>query len=151
MEPESAQIPVPSGPPAPSLSLHNMELTDDLFMILMQNRNIKVGDIIYYVSSNNGSYSIHKSRIVNRTLEKHEGFRAFFDTYCYHCEDGYKFDSLRLNQPIFNTMTEAMEYVVSQMKADINWAEISLRNAQEHLARLQRSLKVYQKQLSKHD
>lgn len=117
----------------------------------MHNRNIKVGDIIYYVSSNNGSYTIHKSRIVNRTLEKHEGLRAFFDTYYYHCEDGYIFDSLRLTQPIFETMAQAVEYVVSQLKADINWAEISLRNAQGHLARLQRSLNVYQKQLSKND
>ena len=99
-------------------------------MFLMHNRNIKVGDIIYYVSSNNGSYSIHKSRIVNRTLEKHEGLRAFFDTYYYHCEDGYIFDSLRIIQPIFETMAEAVEYVVRQLKADINWAEISLRNPQ---------------------
>lgn len=128
-----------------------MELADDLFMIIMHNRNIKVGDIIYYVSSNNGSYTIHKSRIVKRTLEKHEGLRAFFDTYYYHCEDGYIFDSLRLTQPIFATMAQAVEYVVSQLKADINWAEISLRNAQGHLARLQRSLNVYQKQLSKND
>ena len=128
-----------------------MELTDDLFMILMHNRNIQVGDTIYYVISRDGQYTIHKSRIVKRTLEKHEGFRAFFDTYCYHCEDGYKFDSLRLTQPVFETMAQAVEYVVSQLKADINWAEISLKNAQEHLARLQRSLKVYQKQLSKHD
>ena len=126
-----------------------MELTDDLFMIVMHNRNIKVGDIIYFVSSNNGSYTIHKSRIVKRTLEKHEGLRAFFDTYYYHCEDGYIFDSLRLTQPIFETMAQAVEYVVSQLKADINWAEISLRNAQEHLAQLQRSLQVYQKQLDK--
>lgn len=117
----------------------------------MYNHNIKVGDIIYYVISRDGQYTIHKSRIVKRTLEKQEGFRAFFDTYCYHCEDGYKFDSLRLTQPVFETMAQAVEYVVSQLKADINWAEISLKNAQEHLARLQRSLKVYQKQLSKHD
>jgi len=117
----------------------------------MHNRNIKVGDIIYYVSSNNGSYTIHKSRIVKRTLEKHEGLRSFFDTYYYHCEDGYKFDTLRLTQPVFETMAQAVEYVVSQLKTDINWAEISLRNAQGHLARLQRSLKVYQKQLSKND
>ena len=122
-----------------------MELTDDLFMFLMHNRNIKVGDIIYYVSSNNGSYSIHKNRIVKRTLEKHEGLRAFFDTYYYHCEDGYIFDSLRIIQPIFETMTEAVEYVVGQLKADINQAEIALRNAQAHLSKLQQSLIVYQK------
>ena len=46
-------------------------------------------------------------------------------------------------------MTQAVEYVVGQLKADINGAEISLRNAQEHLARLRRSLKVYKKQLDK--
>lgn len=127
-----------------------MELTDDLFMILMYNHNIKVGDIIYYVLSQDGYYTIHKSRIVKRTLEKYGGLRSFFDTYYYHCEDGYKFDTFRLTQPIFETMIGAIEYVVSQLKADINWAEISLRNAQEHLARLQRSLKVYQKQLGKY-
>ena len=126
-----------------------MELTDDLFMILLHNRNMHVGDIIYYVSSQDGSYTIHKSRIVKRTIEKHEGLRAFFDTYYYHCEDGYIFDSLRIIQPIFETMTEAVEYVVSQLKADIHWAEISLRNAQEHLARLQRSFLVYQKSIAK--
>lgn len=120
-------------------------------MILLHNHNVKVGDIVYYVSFHNDSYRIHKSRIVSRSLEKHEGFRSFFDTYYYHCEDGYKFDTFRLTQPIFETMTEAIEYVVNQLKADINWAEITLRNAQEHLARLQRSLKVYQKQLDKHD
>ena len=48
-------------------------------------------------------------------------------------------------------MKEAVEYVVSQLKADINWAEISLTNAHEHLARLQRSLKAFQKQLNKHN
>ena len=126
-----------------------MELTDDLFMILIHNKNFQTGDIIYYVTSGDGSYVIHKSRIVKRTLEKHEGLRSFFDTYYYHCEDGYKFDSLGLTQPIFETMTQAVEYVVGQLKADINGAEISLRNAQEHLARLRRSLKVYKKQLDK--
>lgn len=119
-------------------------------MILLHNRNIHVGDIIYYVISHDGSYTIHKSHIVGRTIEKHGAFRASIDTYCYHCEDGYTFDTLRLTQPVFETMTQAVEYIVSQLKADINWAEISLRNVQEHLARLQRSLKVYQKQLSKH-
>ena len=128
-----------------------MEMTDDLFMILLHNKNIQTGDIIYYVTSHDGTYVIHKSRIVKRTVQKREGFRGFFDTYCYYCEDGYSFDTLRLIQPIFGTMTEAVEYVVSQLKADINGAEISLRNAQEHLTRLQRSLKVYQKQLSKND
>ena len=119
-----------------------MKLTDDLFMILIHHKNIQTGDIIYYVTSGDGSYVIHKSRIVKRTFEKHGGLRSFFDTFSYHCEDGYKFDSLGLTQPIFETMTQAVEYVVGQLKADINGAEISLRNAQEHLARLQRSLNV---------
>lgn len=112
---------------------------------------MRVGDIVYYVLSQDCSYTIHKSHIVKRTLEKHGGLRSFFDTYFYHCEDGYIFDSLCLTQPVFKTMTQAVEYVVSQLKADINRAEISLRNAQGHLARLQRSLNVYQKQLSKND
>ena len=122
-----------------------MELTNDLFMILMHNRNIKVGDIVYYVLSHDGSYSIHKSRIVERTVRKREGFRAFFDTYCYHCEDGYTFDTLLMTLPVFDSMAEAVAYVVCRLKADINGAEIALRNAQEHLSKLQRSLKVYQK------
>ena len=113
-------------------------------MILLHNRNIHVGDIIYYVISHDGSYTIHKSRIVGRTVEKNGVFRPYIDTYCYYCEDGYKFDTLRLTQPIFETKTEAVGYVVEQLKTDINWAEISLRNAQEHLERLKRSLHVYQ-------
>ena len=82
-----------------------MKLTDDLFMILIHHKNIQTGDIIYYVTSGDGSYVIHKSRIVKRTFEKHGGLRSFFDTFSYHCEDGYKFDSLGLTQPIFETMT----------------------------------------------
>ena len=58
-----------------------MEPTSDLFMLLIHNKNINIGDIIFYVTSKDGSYAIHKSRIVERTLEKHDGFRAFFDTY----------------------------------------------------------------------
>ena len=123
------------------------ELADDLLMLLIHNKNIHIGDIIFYVTSKDGSYTIHKSRIVERTLEKHDGFRAFFDTYYYHCEDGHTFDTLDLFLPVFGNKTDAVEYVIDQLQRDINGAEVSLRNAQEHLDRLHRSLNVYQKQL----
>lgn len=122
-----------------------MELTDDLFMILMHSRNVKVGNTIYYVTPQDGSYVIRKSRIVKRTIDRYEGFRSFFDTYYYHREDGYRFNTVSLFLPIFETRSEAVEYVVRQLQCDINGAEVALRNAQERLGQLQRSLKVYQK------
>lgn len=113
----------------------------------MSNRGIQIGDIIYYVTSQNESYLIRKSCVVNKTIEKHNIFRFFFDTCYYHCEDGYRFDTLYLCQPIFESISDAVEYVVTQLQRDIKGAEVSLRNAQEHLNRLCRSLCVYQKQL----
>lgn len=124
-----------------------MTLTDDILMALRHNKNIQIGDVVYYVISKNDSYAIHKSRVVSRTHTKREELHSFFDSYLYHCEDGYTFDTLNLFIPVFETMSQAVEYVVDQLKRDISAAEVSLCNAQEHLNRLHRSLKVYNKYL----
>ena len=121
-----------------------MELTDDLFMFLLHNRNILEGDIIYYVVSQDDTYVILKTRIKEKNARSKKVL-SNFETYSYLCEDGYRFDAFRLTLPIFETMAQAVEYVVGQLQNDINRAEVSLRNAQEHLNRLHRSLKVYQK------
>ena len=126
-----------------------MEPTDDILIIIRHDKNIQIGDVVYYVLSKDDSYAIHKSRVVSRTLEKHEGFRSFFDTYYYNCEDGYRFDTLDLFLPVFETKSQAVGYVVDQLQRDIKNAEVSLHNAQEHLNRLHRSLSVYQKNLKK--
>lgn len=113
-------------------------------MILLHNRNILVGDIIYYVVPQDDSYVIHKTRIKEKNARSRKVFSKF-ETYSYLCEDGYRFDTFRLTLPIFGTMAQAVEYVVNQLQNDINRTEVSLRNAQEQLNRLHRSLIVYQK------
>lgn len=106
---------------------------------------INIGDIIYYVSSKNGIYAIHKTSIVEKEVQRNNGFHTGISTSAYRCEDGYTFDTSRLFLPVFSTRAQAIDYIVEQLNADIQLAEVSLRNAQEHLSKLQRSLKVYQK------
>ena len=114
-------------------------------MIIIHNNSILIGDIIYYVIRYDGVYTIHKSRVAGRTIRRFSGFNSFFNHYVYHCEDGHQFETLNPSLPVFKTKEQAVEYVVKELQQDINGAEISLRNAQEHLEKLHRSLNVYQK------
>ena len=107
--------------------------------------NINKGDIIYYVSSKGGTYAIHKTRIEEKSIQRHNGFHAGIDIIIYCCEDGYTFDTTRLDLPVFSTMAQAIDYIVEHLNADIQLTKVTLRNAQERLTKLQRSLKVYQK------
>ncbi len=50
----------------------------------------------------------------------------------------------RIRQEGRTGFTECL-HIVEQINADIQLTEVSLRNAQERLTKLQRSLKVYQK------
>lgn len=112
---------------------------------MLFNNNINEGDLVYYVSFNNGTYAIHKTRIEEKTVQRNNGFHTGISSSVYRCEDGYTFDTSRLFLPVFTTRAQAIDYIVEQLNADIQLAEVSLRNAQEHLSRLQRTIKVYQK------
>ena len=109
------------------------------------NIRINKGDTIYYIAHKGGTYAIHKTRIEEKSIQRQNGFHASIDIIIYRCEDGYTFDTTRLDLPVFSTRAQAIDYIVEQLKADIQLAEVSLRNAQEYLSRLQRTIKVYQK------
>lgn len=128
-----------------------MKLPDDFFMFLLHDNNICEGDTIYYVISENGHYAIHKTQIVEKTLHRKSGFRSFFDTYIYRCSDGYTFDSIRINQPVFDSRHKAITYITHQLEGEINLARIDLDNARERLSQLQRSLKLNEKYLCRHN
>ena len=112
---------------------------------MLLNININKGDIIYYVSFKDGTHAIHTTHIKEKSVVSHKGFHTGISTSVYRCEDGYTFDTSRLFLPVFQARAQAVDYIVEQLKADIKLAEVSLRNAQEHLSRLQRTIKVYQK------
>lgn len=112
---------------------------------MLLNNNINKGDIVYYVLFKDGSYAIHKTRIEEKSIYRNNGFHTGICTSVYRCEDGYTFDTSRLFLPVFHTRAQAVDYIVEQFKTNIRLAEVSLRNAQEHLSRLQRTIKVYQK------
>ena len=112
---------------------------------MLLNIRINKGDTIYYIAHKDGTYAIHKTRIEEKSIQRHNGFHSGIDIIIYRCEDGYSFDTTRLDLPVFSTRAQAVDYIVEQLNADIQLAEVSLRNAQEHLSRLQRTIKVYQK------
>lgn len=106
---------------------------------------INLGEIIYHVSFTVSTYAIHKTRIKEKAIQRHNGFHTGISTRIYRCEDGYTFDTTLIDLPVFQSRSQAVDYIVEQLNADIQLAEVSLRNAQEHLSRLQRTIKVYQK------
>ena len=80
-----------------------------------------------------------------------KGLNASIDIYNYRCRDGYSFDPSHLAIPVFEMKDQAINYIMEQLAAAISNAEVTLRNAQEILLRLKRSLKVYQKYQLKHE
>lgn len=112
---------------------------------------INLGEIIFHVSFTGGTYAIHKTIIKEKAIQRHNGFHTSISTSIYRCEDGYTFDTTHLDLPVFATRAQAIDYIVEHLNADIQLAKVSLRNAQEHLSTLQRSLKVYQKYQIKYE
>ena len=106
---------------------------------------INQGDIIYYVSFKDGTYAIHKTCIKEKSVQRDNGFHTGISNNVYRCEDGYAFETSSLFFPVFHARIQVVDYIGNQLNAEIQSTEVYLRNAQEHLLRLRRTIKVYQK------
>ena len=125
------------------------ELPEDFYMYLLHGRDFGEGDTVYYVTGEDGEYRIRKTKVRKKTVQSKEGRRFAPDTYTYQCENGYLFSTMDCPQAVFGSMSEAVAYIVCQLESDIDWAEISFRNARQKLDRLRRIVKVYRNQLER--
>lgn len=110
---------------------------------------IQEGDTVYYVTEDAGVYRIHKTRITERTLNRHDGLRMYFESEMYRCEDGHTADTAKFCAPFFKTIAEAVAFIVDELQSNVNWARISLFNARQHLEQMERSLRFYKNMLKK--
>ena len=110
-------------------------------------KKIQEGDTVYYVSEDAGVYRIHKTRITERTMQRHDGLRMFFESEKYRCEDGHTMDTAKCYMPFFKTTAEAVAFIVDDLQSQVNWARISFLNAKKHLEQIESSLRFYNNML----
>ena len=115
---------------------------------------LSIGDIVYYVTGCEATYSIKKTRIVDiLTRTRGLGIHGLkMDYTVYLTEDGQvisrsfieKRDEMSPDQ-VFLSKGDAVQYVKEFLRKEINRERHALLNAQERLARAERALKVYEK------
>lgn len=115
---------------------------------------LSIGDIVYYVTGCEATYSIKKTRIVDILTRTHGlGIHGLkMDYTVYLTEDGQvisrsfieKRDEMSPDQ-VFLSKGDAVQYVKECLRKEINRERHALLNAQERLARAERALKVYEK------
>lgn len=115
---------------------------------------LSIGDIVYYVTGCEATYSIKKTRIVDiLTRTRGLGIHGLkMDYTVYLTEDGQvisrsfieKRDEMSPDQ-VFLSKGDAVQYVKECLRKEINRERHALLNAQERLARAERALKVYEK------
>ena len=112
-------------------------------------RDLNPGDTIYYVREHDGQYVIRKTGIQEIRSGVPSECRSLMSRMFSHAviltDNGAQLDD---GSPIFRSRKEAIQYIVEQLRAEVNWAEITLHNAQHDLARLQRTLTMYSNQLA---
>ena len=116
---------------------------------------LSIGDIVYYVTGGEATYSIKKTRIVDiLTRTRGLGIHGLpkMDYTAYVTEDGQiignsfivKRDEMSLDQ-VFLSKEESIQYIKECLRKEINRERHALLNAQERLAQAERALKVYEK------
>jgi len=115
---------------------------------------LSIGDIVYYVTGCEATYSIKKTRIADiLTRTRGLGIHGLkMDYTVYLTEDGQvisrsfieKRDEMSPDQ-VFLSKGDAVQYVKECLRKEINQERHALLNAQERLARAERALKVYEK------
>lgn len=115
---------------------------------------LSIGDIVYYVTGCEATYSIKKTRIVDILTRTHGlGIHGLkMDYTVYLTEDGQvisrsfieKRDEMSPDQ-VFLSKGDAVQYVKECLRKEINRERHALLNAQERLARAERALNVYEK------
>lgn len=112
----------------------------------LNKKTFKQGDTVFYVTSEGGYYSIHKSTIVEEQASAN-GLRGELIKRTYHCQDGYIIDSTHLAQPVFRTKDDAVSYIINELQNAIRAEQTIIRNAQSRIDNLNRSLTLYKKQV----
>ena len=115
---------------------------------------LSIGDIVYYVTGCEATYSIKKTRIVDILTRTHGlGIHGLkMDYTVYLTEDVQvisrsfieKRDEMSPDQ-VFLSKGDAVQYVKECLRKEINRERHALLNAQERLARAERALNVYEK------
>ena len=116
---------------------------------------LSIGDIVYYVTGCEATYSIKKTRIVDiLTRTRGLGIHGLpkMDYTAYVTEDGQiignsfivKRDEMSPDQ-VFLSKEESIQYIKECLRKEINRQRYALLNAQERLAQAERALKVYEK------
>ena len=117
--------------------------------------NLNIGDTVYYVTREDATYSIKKTRIVG-TLRRSSGLSIHsipIDEYLvYKTEDGRIInESFRRNKDeldasvAFLSKDAAIQYVIEGLHCEINIQKHALLNAQQRLEQAERILKLYEK------
>jgi len=114
---------------------------------------LSIGDIVYYVTGCEATYSIKKTRIVDiLTRTRGLGIHGKMDYTAFVTEDGQiignsfigKRDEMSPDQ-VFLSKEESIQYIKECLRKEINRERHALLNAQERLAQAERALKVYEK------
>ena len=116
---------------------------------------LSIGDIVYYVTGCEATYSIKKTRIIGKkTRTKGLGIHGpKFEYTVYETEDGMLIsrnyflkerDEMSAKQ-VFRTKDEAVQFIIDCLHKEINREKHVLLNAQERLAKAERVLKVYER------
>ena len=113
--------------------------------------SFQVGSTVYYVLDNGPCYRIRKTSVAEIT--KHPASRLCFEKYYYHCEDGYRFESLESLRPsfVFTTRQEAISFVIERLRSSMEYEKSYIITARQRLEQLQASLRVYSEAAKGHE
>ena len=97
----------------------------------------KIGDVVWYTL--NAKHTIKRSKIVEVT--NNYGAHIFILCGDFVMENG---DTVNPSN-VFRTKQEALDYLIKDVTANINWKKIHLATIQHEIEKLERTLRVLQK------